>query len=56
MGIRHVSITIAGTKTKFRRQQGKGAYLKTGVTRKQRLPNFPKNKHFLPRDTHTCVE
>ena len=28
---------------------------KTGVTRKQSTPNFPKNKHFLPPDTHTYV-
>ena len=25
---------------------------KTGVTRKQSTPNFSKNKHFLPPDTH----
>ena len=24
-----------------------------GVTRKQSPPNFPKNEHFLPPDTHT---
>ena len=31
--------------------------LKSGVTRKQSTPNFPKNKHFLPTDTHAhaCV-
>ena len=31
--------------------------LKKGVSRKQSTPNFPKNKHFLPPDTHTylCV-
>ena len=29
--------------------------LKTGVSRKQSTPNFPKNKHFLPPDTHTYV-
>ena len=35
----------------------KGANLKTGVTRKQSAPNFPKNEHSLPLDTHTydCV-
>ena len=27
-------------------------YLKTGVSRKQSTPNFPKNEHFLPPDTH----
>ena len=27
--------------------------LKTEVSRKQNTPNFPKNKHFLPPDTHT---
>ena len=26
---------------------------KVGVSRKQSTPNFPKNKHFLPSDTHT---
>ena len=26
-----------------------------GVTRKQSTPNFPKNEHFLPPDTHTNV-
>ena len=25
------------------------------VSRKQSTPNFPKNKHFFPLDTHTCV-
>ena len=25
----------------------------TGVSRKQSTPKFPKNKHFLPPDTHT---
>ena len=33
----------------------KRANLKTEVTRKQSTPNFPKNKHFLPPDTHTYV-
>ena len=27
--------------------------LKAGIIRKQSSPNFPKNKHFLPPDTHT---
>ena len=27
--------------------------LKTGVSRKQSTPNFPKKEHFLPLDTHT---
>ena len=31
-------------------QKGK---LKTEVTRKQSMQNFPKNEHFLTRDTHT---
>ena len=26
-------------------------FLKTGVSRKQSTPDFPKNEHFLPRDT-----
>ena len=29
--------------------------LRTGVSRKQSTPNFPKNEHFLPPDTHTFV-
>ena len=36
----------------MRRQYGKRANLKTGVTRKQSTPNFPKNEHFLPPDKH----
>ena len=35
--------------------KAKRANLKTDVIRKQSTPNFPKNEHFLPRDTHTCV-
>ena len=31
------------------------ANLKTGVSKKQSTPKFPKNKHFLPPDTHTYV-
>ena len=34
---------------------GKRANLKTGVSRKQSMPNFPINEHFLPSDTHTHV-
>ena len=33
----------------------KRANLKTGVSRNQSTPKFPKNKHFLPPDTHTYV-
>ena len=29
--------------------------LRTGVSRKQSKPNFPKNKHFSPPDTHMYV-
>ena len=29
--------------------------LRTGVSRKQSVPNSPKNEHFLPPDTHTNV-
>ena len=36
-------------------QLGKRANLQTGATRKQNLSSFPKNKHFLPYDTHTCL-
>ena len=31
------------------------ATLKTGVSRKQSTPNFPKNEDFLPPDTYTYV-
>ena len=31
------------------------ANLKTEVSRKQNMPNFPKNEHFLSPDTHVCV-
>ena len=34
---------------------GKWTNLKTGVSRKQSTPRFPKNEHFLPPDTHTYV-
>ena len=30
----------------------KRANLKTDISRKQSTPNFPKNEHFLPPDTH----
>ena len=33
----------------------KGANIKTGVSRQQNTPSFPKNEHFLPPDTHTHV-
>ena len=33
----------------------KGESLKRGVSRKQSMPKFPKNKHFLPPDTHVSV-
>ena len=33
--------------------QGKRVNLKTGVSRKQSTPNFPKNEHLVPPDTHT---
>ena len=29
--------------------------LKTGVSQKQSMSNFPKNEHFLPPDTHIYV-
>ena len=32
------------------------ANLKTEVARKQSTSNFPKNKHFLPCDTHVRVK
>ena len=44
----HISLSYRG-------QYGKKANLKMCVSRKQSTPNFPKNEHFLPPDTHTCV-
>ena len=38
-----------------RRCSGKRTNSKTQVTRKKSTANFPKNEHFLPHDTHTCV-
>ena len=38
----------------FRRQQGKRANLKTGVTRKQSVPIIPKSEHSYPL-IHTCT-
>ena len=34
------------------RQKGES---QSGVPRKQNMPNFPKNEHLLPPDTHTYV-
>ena len=34
-----------------RRKKRKRAHLKTGVSRKQSTPNFPKNERLLPPDT-----
>ena len=31
------------------------ANFKTGISRKQSAPNFPKDKYFLPPDTHTYL-
>ena len=42
------------SKPVFCRLQGKRANLNTEI-RKQSLPNFPKNEHFLPPGTHTYV-
>ena len=38
----------------FRRQEGKRANLKTGVTRKQSVPIIPKSEHSYPL-IHTCT-
>ena len=35
--------------------KARGRILKTGATGTQNMPNFPKNVHFLPPDTHTHV-
>ena len=40
---------------RVRRYYGKRADLRTEVTRIQSTPNFPKNKRFLPPDTHMYV-
>ena len=34
---------------------GKRANLKKGVSRKESMPNFPKNEHFSPPDSQTYV-
>ena len=45
---------FVGNKAKYRISKwAKGRISETGVTRKQRTPNFPKNEHVLPSDTHT---
>ena len=36
-------------------RDGIQANIKTGVSRKQSTPDFPKNENFLPPDTHTYV-
>ena len=43
-----IIVQLVGNKTKR-------VNLKTGVARKQSTPNFPKNEHFLPPDTHMYV-
>ena len=42
---------------KFVGNKAKKANLKTGVSRKQSTPNFPKNEHFLPLEhfLRTCA-
>ena len=42
---------------KFVGNKAKKANLKTGVSRKQSTPNFPKNEHFLPFEhfLRTCA-
>ena len=35
--------------------KGKRVNLKTMVTRKQSTPDFPKNLHSLPPDTHASI-
>ena len=44
---------MQGQILKFVSNKAKRANLKTGVSRKQSTPNFPKNEYFLPPDTHT---
>ena len=41
--------------TKLVGNEAKGANLKTGISRKQSTPNFPKNEHFVTPDTHAYV-
>ena len=49
-----LDIKVEGER-KFNHSIPKSSNAKTGVTRKQRTPNFPKNDYFVPRVTHTCV-
>ena len=43
----------AGFHLKIHLVENKAKNLKMGVSRKQSTPNFLKNEHFLPPDTHT---
>ena len=49
-----LDIKVEGER-KFNHSIPKSSNVKTGVTRKQSTPNFPKNEHFLPSVTHTYV-
>ena len=50
-------LSVVSMKIENRRKWGKNVNLKTGISRKQSTPNFPKNdhSHFLPPDTRTYV-
>lgn len=39
----------------YRRQQIKMTNIKMGVARKQSVPIFPKNEHFLPPDSYVHI-
>ena len=47
----HASCNIGENTSVIRRK----ANPKKGVSRKQSTPNFPKNEHLLPPETHTYV-
>ena len=49
-------LSVVSMKIENRRKWGKNVNLKTGISRKQSTPNFPKNEHFLLLDMHKlCV-
>ena len=53
--IKHRKETLLQTLSHKSSVSGKRTNLKTSISRKQRTPNFSKNEHFLPSDTHTHV-
>ena len=51
--INEVVVLVWRKALKAAKAKGKRTDLKTEVTRKQNMPNVPKNEYFLPPDTHT---